>query len=132
MTNTASSFQFFDQQKGAASDSARSNGSVVGAGMVLKGSLSAVGDVVIAGTVDGNVTSQARVVIAAGGVVTGKVDATELVVGGRLLGDSVASKSLCLQASAEVRGDVTTPQIVIEPGATFVGRCSMPQAASQG
>jgi cytoskeletal protein CcmA (bactofilin family) len=99
--------------------------------LVLKGSIAAVGDVLVAGTVDGNVSSEARVVIAVGGLVSGKVDAAEIVVAGKLLGDSVASKSLALQGSAEVRGDVTTPQIVIEPGATFVGRCSMPQVAPQ-
>jgi cytoskeletal protein CcmA (bactofilin family) len=131
MTNTASSFQFLDPQKAGAGDVAAKNGSVIGAGLVLKGSIAAVGDVLVAGAVDGNVSSEARVVIAVGGLVSGKVDAMEIVVAGKLLGDSVASKSLALQGSAEVRGDVTTPQIVIEPGATFVGRCSMPQAAPQ-
>ena len=131
MTNTASSFQFLDPQKASGNDAATKPGSVIGSGLVLKGSIAAKGDVLVAGTVDGNVSSEARVVIAAGGVVTGKVDAMEIVVAGKLLGDSVASKSLTLQGSAEVRGDVTTPQIVIEPGATFVGRCSMPQVAQQ-
>jgi len=61
--------------------------------------------------------------------VKGRIEASEIVIGGKLVGDSVAAKALSLQGSAEVRGDVTTPQIVIEPGATFVGRCSMPQTA---
>ena len=132
MTNTASSFRFIDPQKTSGSEAAAKNGSVIGVGLVLTGSIAAVGNVLVGGTVDGNVRSEARVVIAAGGVVTGKLDATEIVVAGKLLGDSVASKSIVLQGSAEVRGDVTTPQIVIEPGATFVGRCSMPQGAPAG
>lgn len=129
MTNTASSFQFLDPQKGNGSDISRNANSVIGAGVVIKGAISAAGDVVVAGTLEGDLVSQARVVVAAGGFVKGRIEASEIVIGGKLVGDSVAAKALSLQGSAEVRGDVTTPQIVIEPGATFVGRCSMPQTA---
>lgn len=133
MENTASSFRFFDNQKtGTPEAGARANGTVIGAGVVIKGSIAASGDIAIAGTVEGDVTSQARLVVVAGGAVTGTLQAVEIVVSGKLQGDSVASKSITMQANAEVRGDVSTPQIVIEPGATFVGRCSMPQNSAQG
>ena len=77
MTNTASSFRFIDPQKTSGSEAAAKNGSVIGVGLVLTGSIAAVGDVLVGGTVDGNVRSEARVVIAAGGVVTGKLDVRE-------------------------------------------------------
>jgi cytoskeletal protein CcmA (bactofilin family) len=129
MTNTASSFQFLDPQKAGSADAARNAHSVIGAGVVVQGSISGTGDIVIAGTLEGDISSQARVVIAAGGCVKGAVEAAEIVIAGKLEGNSMAAKALSLQGSAEVRGDVVTPQIVIEPGATFVGRCSMPQAS---
>ena len=104
---------------------------VLGANAQLKGDIRAAGDVVVLGTLEGELSSHSRITIGAGGSVIGRVIATEIVIEGRLAGESIASKSLSMLGSAEVRGDVTTPVLVIEPGATFVGRCSMPQPEVQ-
>jgi len=130
MANEARSFQFFDSTKaGATEGAARVGATVVGADVVLKGNLKSAGDVLIAGVFEGDVACDGRVTIAAGATLIGAVGAAEVVLGGKVQGNSVATKSLTLLSTAEVRGDVTTPQIVIEPGATFVGRCTMPQSA---
>ena len=102
---------------------------VLGANAQLKGDIRAAGDVVVLGTLEGELSSHSRITIGAGGSVIGRV--IEIVIEGRLAGESIASKSLSMLGSAEVRGDVTTPVLVIEPGATFVGRCSMPQPEVQ-
>jgi cytoskeletal protein CcmA (bactofilin family) len=130
MANEVRSFQFFDSTKTAPNESgARGGATVIGADVVLKGNLKSAGDVVIAGVFEGDVACDGRVTIAAGATLIGAVGAAEVVLGGKVQGNSVATKALTLLSSAEVRGDVTTPQIVIEPGATFVGRCTMPQPA---
>ncbi len=130
MANEVRSFQFFDSTKTASNESsARSGATVIGADVVLKGNLKSAGDVVIAGVFEGDVACDGRVTIAAGATLVGAVGAAEVVLGGKVQGNSVATKALTLLSTAEVRGDVTTPQIVIEPGATFVGRCTMPQTA---
>ena len=104
---------------------------VLGSGGQFKGDIKSVGDIAVLGTLEGEISSQSRVTIAMGGSVIGRVIATEIVIEGRLAGESIASKSLSMLGSADVRGDVTTPVLVIEPGATFVGRCSMPQPEVQ-
>lgn len=109
----------------AAAQSAKAGATVLGAEASMRGDLKSKGDIVIAGAIEGEVSSDARIIVAQGGSVTGRVTATEVVIEGRLTGDSAALKSLSILSSAEVRGDVTTPVIMIEPGATFVGRCSM-------
>jgi len=130
MANEVRSFQFFDSTKSSPSEaSARAGATVIGPDVVLKGNLKSAGDVVIAGVFEGDVACDGRVTIAAGATLIGAVGASEVVLGGKVQGNSVATKALTLLSSAEVRGDVTTPQIVIEPGATFVGRCTMPQPA---
>lgn len=130
MANEVRSFQFFDSTKASATDTAgRAGATVIGPDVVLKGNLKSAGDVVIAGVFEGDVACDGRVTIAAGATLIGAVGAAEVVLGGKVQGNSVATKALTLLSSAEVRGDVTTPQIVIEPGATFVGRCTMPQPA---
>jgi cytoskeletal protein CcmA (bactofilin family) len=117
---------------GAAAQAAKSGATILGAEASLRGDLKSKGDIVIAGAIEGEVSSDAKVVIAQGGSVTGRVTATEVVIEGRLSGDSAAVKSLSILSSAEVRGDVTTPVIMIEPGATFVGRCSMTEQVVTG
>jgi len=130
MANEARSFQFFDSSKGPANEVvSRAGATIIGADVVLKGNLKSAGDVTIAGTFEGDVACEGRVTVAPGATLVGNVGAAEVVLGGRIQGNSVATKALTLLSSADVRGDLTTPQIVIEPGATFVGRCSMPQPA---
>ncbi len=130
MANEARSFQFFDSTKTPSADAAaRAGATIIGADVVLKGNLKSAGDVVIAGVFEGDVACEGRVTIAPGATLIGAVGAAEVILGGKVQGNSVATKALTLLSTAEVRGDVTTPQIVIEPGATFVGRCTMPQPA---
>lgn len=110
---------------GVAAQGTRAGPTVLGSEAAMRGDLKSKGDIVIAGAIEGEVSSDAKVIIAQGGSVTGRITASEVVIEGRLVGDSAALKSLSILSSAEVRGDVTTPVIMIEPGATFIGRCSM-------
>jgi cytoskeletal protein CcmA (bactofilin family) len=79
--------------------------------------------------INGEVSSELKIVIATGGTVEGTLNAPEIVIDGTLAGDATATKSLSIGEKGEVRGDLTTPSIIITSGATFVGRCSMPAAA---
>ena len=114
---------------GGASAGVKGGATVVGPEASFRGDIKARGDIVVAGNVEGEISSDTKIVIAAGGNVTGRLVATEIVIEGRLVGDATGSKSLSIIKSAELRGDVTTPVIMIEPGATFVGRCTMPEEA---
>ena len=114
---------------GAQTALSKSAATVIGPEATLRGDVKSRGDIIIAGNIEGEVVCEGKITIAAGGVVSGKVSAMEIAIEGKLLGDSMAAKSLAIASSAEVRGDVTTPVITIEPGATFVGRCSMGEQA---
>ena len=94
---------------------AKGGATVIGADTALKGDIKSRGDIVVSGVVEGEVSSESKIV------------AAEVVVEGRLAGDVAASKSASLLNGSEVRGDIATQVIMIEPGATFVGRCSMPE-----
>jgi cytoskeletal protein CcmA (bactofilin family) len=129
-TNAAAAANKFTLGANAATGAAgRAGATVLGPEATLRGDIKSKGDIVIAGVVEGEVVSEAKLVIAQGGSVTGRVSAVEVILEGRLVGDSTATKSLSILSSAEVRGDVLTPVITIEPGATFVGRCSMGESA---
>jgi cytoskeletal protein CcmA (bactofilin family) len=131
--NTAESLSTttkFTLGSGATTAVAKNAVTVIGPEAVFRGDIKTKGDIVISGAVEGEVSSESKLVIAQGGSVSGRVTAVEVVLEGRLVGDSIASKSLSILSSAQVKGDVSTPVIMIEPGATFVGRCSMTEQAA--
>ena len=100
---------------------------IIAAETTFKGDIKSRGDIVVSGVVEGEVVSDSKIVVAAGGSVTGRLSAAEIVLEGKLTGDAHAARSTSLLNGSELRGDVTTEQITIEPGATFVGRCAMPE-----
>lgn len=102
---------------------------LLGGDATLTGDIQSSTDIVIAGKVEGEITCDGRLVIASSGSVTGRVVASEIIIEGQLKGNSTANKTLSILKSARVDGDVVTPSIMIEPGAVFVGRCSMTQNA---
>jgi cytoskeletal protein CcmA (bactofilin family) len=81
---------------GAAASAAtgKAGATVIGPEAAIRGDVKSKGDVVIAGAVEGEVSSDAKVVIAQGGTVSGRVAATEVVIEGRLVGDSAARSDL--------------------------------------
>ena len=103
----------------------------IGSEVVITGDIKAAGDVVVAGLIEGQLLSDAKVVILDGGIVKGSIQASDIVVAGTIKGDMTAIHSLTLSATAVARGDVTTQRLVIEPGASFVGRCAMPEPSQQ-
>lgn len=114
--------------KGAAGAPANTH---IGAGVVIAGDLKGTGEIVIAGAVKGQIISDGKVVVLEGGAVEGSIRAVDVVISGGVKGDISATSSLTLTTSAIARGDVSTERLVIEPGASFVGRCSMPEVAHE-
>jgi cytoskeletal protein CcmA (bactofilin family) len=117
--------------KFALNEAPRAGTTVLGTESHITGNVAATGDIVVAGVIEGEITSQGRVTVSNGGTVKGRISATEIVIEGAVVGDSAATKSLSIMSSAQVRGDISTPVIVIEPGASFVGRCTMPENAAR-
>lgn len=56
-------------------------------------------------------------------VVNGEIKAESVVIGGRLDGVVNARGRVEIQTKAIVTGDIHTPCLVVEPGASFEGRC---------
>ena len=98
----------------------RDAASILGNGMTFEGDISGVGQLVIEGTVKGDVRVS-QVLINEKGAVEGTVHADVLDVRGRISG-AIIAKQAHLHASARVEGDVTQEQITIERGAWFSGR----------
>ncbi|MFO1101312.1 MAG: polymer-forming cytoskeletal protein [Methylocystis sp.] len=96
------------------------NVAYIGAGVTLKGEISASDLIVVDGAIEGDVS--ARVLkVGQGGVIRGNVSATEADVSG-WISDSVEIKQLLVvRASGRVEGKIAYGEIELEKGAVIAG-----------
>lgn len=92
---------------------------------ILSGDLKITGDVVgggelvVAGTVQGDIVAK-KITVAEGGSVTGAVEADTATVAGTLTGQLKAA-AVTLASTARVVADITHVSLMIESGAVFEG-----------
>lgn len=102
---------------------------VIGPETRVHGALHGKDDLLVEGIVEGSVTGEATVTIAAGSTVTGEVRGREVVIAGALGHSVYATHAVRLLATAEVRGDIHAPRMSIDEGALFEGQVRMDRAA---
>ena len=106
----------------------RSNGksaTLISAGTILTGDLQSDGDLRIDGTIKGNVTSSAKVIIGNTGFVEGLVIGQQADIAGKVAGNIEVKELLQLREQCTVQGNITAGKLQIEPSATFNGQCKM-------
>ncbi len=86
--------------------------------MRVLGDVHCAGVVRVAGTVVGNVSADSQVRVEQGGRVEGAVQAAEAVLNGDVTGPIVADR-VEIQASATIRGEITTSCFMIHEGAVL-------------
>ena len=83
----------------------------------------------IDGRIVGNVTANdGLVMVGAGGSVLGTIRAQRIIVSGTLVGNLIASKVIECNASALVRGHISSAGFMIHAGASVRGTMSAPEA----
>lgn len=95
--------------------------SVIDAHLSVAGDISTDGTVRVDGRIDGTLHRADTLIIGMGGTVVGNIEAREVVVGGVLTGDVVASGRVELQKTATVRGDIRAASIMLEEGGSVHG-----------
>lgn len=98
---------------------------VIGPKITLKGELLGDEDVVIEGTVEGQIRISRDLRVGQGGTVRAKVDAHSIVVSGEVVGDCVAATRVELQPTGRLTGNIRAPKIIIADGAMFKGNSDM-------
>src|SRR5512134_2522809 len=94
----------------------------VDAASELEGKLRCKQTLRIEGYVKGEVECERTVLIGEGARVFASIDADGVQIAGTVEGDIVARRKITLERTAIVKGDLTTPGIVIEEGAKLSGR----------
>lgn len=94
---------------------------VIGRGTVVRARISGEGDLDVQGRVEGEVSTDGEVIVAADGLVGANITARRIVVRGAIRGDLVAEEGVHLEDGARVAGDVRAPRVSISPGALLRG-----------
>ncbi len=105
---------------------------LLGRGTVYRGKLTFEGRVRIDGKFEGEVFSPGTLVVGEGAEIRGRLDVgTLLVLGGELWGAVIARQLVEIHAAAIVHADIETPQVFVDRGAVFDGRCTMGDGPSE-
>lgn len=94
-------------------------------GTVIEGEIKSSNDIRLDGSVHGNVTSNAKVVIGQKGNLDGELRCQNADVSGTVKGRVTVQDMLFLKSTALIEGDIIATKLVVEAGARFNGTCSM-------
>lgn len=98
---------------------------LISSGTTLKGDIKSNGDLRIDGTIIGNISSSAKIIIGASGVVEGDISGNQADIVGKVSGNVRAKELLQLRGESVVTGNLYAGKLQVEPSATFNGQCHM-------
>ena len=99
------------------------------AGTTITGNITSKTDIRIDGKLEGNLHSDAKVVIGKNALITGNITCMSILIEGKIEGNISAKEKLHIQSSGIVVGDLTTNKLIIEDGAVFNGASVMGKAS---
>ncbi len=101
---------------------------LIGADSKVDGDLRSKGAIRIDGMVQGDVTSDSKIIISTEASVTGNVAGSEIDLSGRLIGNVSSSGHLKVHPSGVLKGDIEVSSFVIDEGGVFEGACHIDAA----
>ncbi len=94
-------------------------------GSKIVGKIMADSDFRIDGEVEGEIICKGKVIIGQNGLLKGSISCINAEIIGTVIGDVTVTESLSLRSTANIKGDVKTKILMVEPNAVFNGTCSM-------
>ena len=103
-------------------------GTILAPEINIKGDINVSGNIIVYGTVHGNIISTGTVNTAKGSTIDGNIKAQSTFISGEVNGDVDVDKKVVLGPSCKLIGNIKASIITMEEGANFDGMCSMLQA----
>ncbi|MBW7893196.1 MAG: polymer-forming cytoskeletal protein [Chitinophagaceae bacterium] len=103
--------------------------SLIGAGTIIKGDIISTGDIRIDGTLKGNISGSAKVLIGAEGAVEGDIEGQQADILGKITGKIIIKDLLNLRGRAIIKGDISSGKLQVEPTVSFNGKCHVGEDA---
>ena len=104
--------------------------SILGPEIEVNGDLKIKGDILIYGTVLGNVECRGKVHTSKGSVIKGNVQSESAYINGKIKGDLIAQDKVVLAKFSQLKGNLVSSTLTIEEGAKFDGLCNMQNKSS--
>jgi cytoskeletal protein CcmA (bactofilin family) len=98
---------------------------VVGANTIFKGEISGDEDVLVEGTVEGQIRVTRDLRVGPAGKVKATIAAQSVIVSGEIIGDCEAATRVEIHATGRLTGNIRAPRIVVAEGAMFRGNSDM-------
>ena len=105
--------------------------SLLGKGTEVIGDISFTSSMRVDGVIKGKVCSEATLIIGASGLIDAEVRIRNITINGEFRGIIRASERVEIHKEGKVFGDIFSPCLIIEAGATFEGRCNMSETDIQ-
>lgn len=99
--------------------------SLLGKGAEVNGEVSFINGLRVEGIIKGKVRSEATLEIGPGGMVDAEVHIRKMIISGEFKGVIHATDRVEIRKSGKVFGEIFSPCLIIEAGATFDGHCNM-------
>jgi len=103
---------------------------IIGPGVMLKGSLKAQSGVRVDGTVEGEIETEGNVVVGQKAEVKANITAQNVTIAGLVRGNITARGLLEITARGKVLGDISAASLSIEEGGIFQGHSTMTYEAA--
>lgn len=94
-------------------------------GTLIKGDIITLADFRLDGKLNGNFTSEGKIVIGATGEVNGDIICKSIDIEGTFSGKLKAEGMLNVKSKAHISGEVIVGKLSVEPGARFEASCEM-------
>ena len=98
---------------------------ILGEDVEFTGELSFERSLIVKGDLNGKITVSGTLYVDEHATVSARVEVERLRCKGRVDGDVIARRGVELYSTANVTGDVATPELVMESGSKLNGRCVM-------
>jgi cytoskeletal protein CcmA (bactofilin family) len=95
---------------------------VIGAGVIVHGNLTSESDVMIDGTLDGDIRTMGDVTIGVNARIKANVHGLNVTVAGELQGNIIAEGEATIRETGRVTGDITAAGLAITSGGIFSGK----------
>jgi cytoskeletal protein CcmA (bactofilin family) len=98
---------------------------VITTGIQLRGTVEGTSDVILHGSLEGNIRLSGTMVLAKNGKIRGEINATNLVIEGDVEGIIRAAEKVEIRDGGRCKGDIFTATIAISEKAYFEGNMKM-------
>lgn len=103
---------------------------MIGSGVVVTGNLTSEGDILVDGTLTGDISAVGSVTVGINGVIKANIRADNVSVSGEVHGNITAEGEVAITESGQVRGNISAAGLAIASGGIFVGSNRINRTAS--